>query len=144
MDLEVQSFKNSNVKKYKSSLQIRYEVFVQEQQVNADIEVDEFEDISTHFMCFENKLPLATARVRKTKDGYKIERFAVIKSHRKKHIGSFLLQKMISKINPTKNTIYLNSQDSAVKFYEKHNFEIVGEEFYEANIKHFKMILKKS
>lgn len=142
MGYEIQSFKSSDAKKYKNSLQIRYEVFVHEQLVNVDVEVDEFEDSSTHFICTEDKLPVATARMRKTKDGVKIERLAVIKSHRKKHIGSFLLGKIISKINPSKNKIYLHAQESAVKFYEKHSFQVVGDEFLDADIKHFKMILK--
>jgi predicted GNAT family N-acyltransferase len=142
MGYEIHSFKSSDTKKYKNSLRIRYEVFVDEQLVDVSFEVDEFEDSSTHFICTEDKLPVATARIRKTKEGYKIERFAVIKSHRKKHIGSFLLGKIISKIDPSKNKIYIHSQDSAVKFYEKHSFQVVGDEFLDANIRHFKMILK--
>jgi len=142
MGYEIQSFKSTDIKKYKNSLQIRYEVFVDEQFVNINVEVDEFEDSSTHFLCTEDKLPVATARMRKTKEGVKIERFAVIKSHRKKHIGSFLLGKIISKIDPSKNKIYIHAQESAVKFYEKHSFQIIGDEFMDANIRHFKMVLK--
>ena len=40
--------------------------------------------------------------------------------------------------------VYLNAQTTTVRFYEKQDFKVVGELFYEANIPHFKMELVTS
>jgi len=79
------TFDNSELMKI--AHQIRYKVFVIGQNCPADLEY-EFEEESTHFLVFYNKKAVATARHRKTKNGYKLERFAVLKSERGK--GRFI------------------------------------------------------
>ncbi len=128
-------------------LQIRKSVFVEEQHVPEEIEADEHDASAYHYLVLLNEnsnrqTPIATARWRITDKGIKIERFAVLKPYRNNGIGSNILQQVLNDIKPLNKEIYLHAQESAVNFYQKHNFIIIDEPFYEANIKHFKMILK--
>jgi predicted GNAT family N-acyltransferase len=124
-----------------ASRQIREEVFVVEQEVPPEIEYDEYEESSTHILaCFEG-LPVGTARWRKTEHGQKLERFAVLKSARRKGVGAALVKFVLDQIDHTEPA-YLNSQVSAIPFYARLGFEETGEIFYEAGIPHRKMIRK--
>ncbi len=127
-----------------AALRIRQIVFVEEQQVDPEIEYDEFEDSATHVIASIDGIPVGTARWRISQDAYKLERFAVLASHRGLGIGAALVSFVLRQLEPGR-TIYLNSQESALKFYAKLGFTAVGDRFYEANIPHFKMIytLKK-
>jgi len=122
---------------------IRQKVFVEEQQVDPRLEYDEFEKISTHFLAYDNNVPVGAARWRKTNNGIKLERFAVMSAYRGKGIGSALLIAAINNIeNPERKPIYLHAQNQVIPFYEKFGFEVEGEEFEEAGILHHKMIYK--
>lgn len=124
--------------------EIRTQVFVNEQQVPSDLEIDDFEDVSQHYLAYHNHLPVGTARWRNTDLGFKLERFAVLKPFRKKAVGSALLEKILQDVLLVKkpeDTVYLHSQLSAMPLYEKFGFKKVGSEFEECGIKHYKMIL---
>lgn len=122
---------------------IRQKVFVEEQNVDHNIEYDEFERISTHLLAYFNNTPVGTARWRHTANGIKLERFAVMPSHRGKGIGSALLSTALSKvITSNDKTIYLHAQNQVISFYKKFGFVVEGEEFVEAEILHHKMIYK--
>lgn len=125
------------------SKQIRQNVFVNEQEVDPALEYDEYEDVATHYLLYENKVPVATARWRETKKGIKLERFATLKSHRDKGLGAKLLDRVLDDIRNQEKLIYLNSQLKAIPFYQRRGFKKVGSLFIEANIEHFEMQLKK-
>ncbi len=128
-------------------LQIRKKVFVEEQGVPEEIEADEHDASAHHYLAIQNEAdkqnPIATARWRTTDKGIKLERFAVLKPYRNAGLGTIILQEILKDIIPLNKEIYLHAQESAVNFYLKHGFVISGDTFYEANIKHFKMILNK-
>ena len=72
---------------------IRKKVFVEEQGVPEESEIDEYESESIHLIGYDNEQPVATARIRLSmKQLSKIERVAVIKSHRGQGIGRMLMQ----------------------------------------------------
>ncbi|MCF7825755.1 MAG: GNAT family N-acetyltransferase [Candidatus Marinimicrobia bacterium] len=125
----------------RASRQIREVVFIVEQQVPQEIEYDEYEESSTHILATLNGLPAGTARWRQTEHGQKLERFAVLKSARGKGVGAALVQYILEQLNETES-VYLNSQLSAIPFYAHFGFEETGGIFYEANIPHRKMVLK--
>jgi len=120
--------------------EIRRQVFVIEQGVNPDEEYDEYEDSCTHYLAKYTGIAAGTCRIRHTKNGIKLERFAVIKSYRGKGIGAALVVKCLEKIGNTEATIYLHAQLHAVPFYKKLGFETTGPQFEEAGIQHFKML----
>nr|WP_225975295.1 GNAT family N-acetyltransferase [Anseongella ginsenosidimutans] len=120
---------------------IRQKVFVEEQQVSPEEEYDEFEAVSVHFLAKLNGTPAGTARWRKTGQGYKLERFAVLKEFRGSGLGSALMKALLSDLPADASSVYLNAQLDARKLYEKFGFRQEGEEFLEAGIRHYRMRL---
>jgi predicted GNAT family N-acyltransferase len=120
---------------------IRRQVFCLEQNVPEDIEMDEFDEDATHILAYINDNPVGTARWRFTEDGAKMERFAVLNEFRGKGVGEALVNYTLGKLKDY-DCIYLNAQESVIKFYEKFGFGVVGDRFYEADIPHKMMILK--
>ncbi len=136
--------KISSPEDFSSSRKIRYQVFVIEQQVPAEEEIDEYEDVSIHFLAILNGIPSGTARYRITDTGVKLERFAVLNEYRGKGIGSALVEVVLEDINKNPRTsgktLYLHSQMDAIFLYAKYGFQKTGELFDECGIMHSKMI----
>ncbi|MCF2444353.1 GNAT family N-acetyltransferase [Dyadobacter sp. CY345] len=134
---EVRVEKITNPEDLKTAFAIRRQVFVVGQNVNAAAEEDG-NDEATHFLAKVNDLPAGTARWRKTKDGYKLERFAVLNAYRGSGVGGVLVQALLADL-PKGSRTYLHAQMRAAKFYEKNGFSPFGETFVEENIEHIKM-----
>lgn len=126
----------------KKAFAIRHEVFVIGQNCPADLEY-EFEEESTHFLVTDNNKAVATARHRKTKQGYKLERFAVLKNERGKGYGNLVLKEILNDLKDFSGLIYIHAQEQVLPFYEKIGFKKEGEVFEEAGIMHYKMKLNK-
>ena len=127
---------------------IRRQVFVDEQHVSAEEEYDEFETSSTHFLARINNLPCGTARWRRTSNGVKLERFAVLKAYRSKGVAKALLQAVLNDVFSQQpepiERIYLHAQLTAMPLYAGFGFVPVGPQFDEAGIRHQKMVLPGS
>ena len=123
----------------KTAHNIRYEVFVIGQNCPEEIEW-EFEEESTHFLVYDNGEAVATARHRKTKNGYKLERFAVLESKRGKSYGNIVLKAILADLTDFKGLIYMHAQIQVLPFYEKVGFIKEGDLFEEAGIMHYKMV----
>ena len=123
-----------------SLVRIRRQVFIEEQNVPEDMEWDEHDSSSTHFLATLDNKVIATARLKT--DG-QIGRMAVLAEYRNKGIGSKLLKFVLltAKQQKQKN-VYLHAQVSAIPFYKKHGFTACGDIFYEANIPHREMSKK--
>ena len=123
-----------------SLTQIRRRVFIEEQNVPEDMEWDEHDNSSIHFLAtLDNKI-IATARLKT--DG-QVGRMAVLAEYRNKGIGSKLLQSVLLAARQQKlKNVYLHAQVSAISFYKKHGFTACGHVFYEANIPHREMSIK--
>jgi predicted GNAT family N-acyltransferase len=118
---------------------IRRKVFVDEQHCPADLEYQN-DDLSTHFLARCNGIACGAARWRKTGNGIKLERFAVLPEFRGKGIGSHLVKAVLEDIPADAGKVYLNSQLAAMKFYVPFGFRPVGESFEEAGIMHQQML----
>ncbi|HCX23882.1 MAG: GNAT family N-acetyltransferase [Flammeovirgaceae bacterium] len=127
----------------KKAFAIRNEVFVVEQGVPAEAEMDEYESMCTHFVALdESNNPVGAARWRRIDKGVKLERFAVKKSYRGKGVGSKLVEAVLKDIEAEWGSgiyIYLHSQLPAVPLYLKYGFEKEGGQFSECDILHYKM-----
>ncbi len=121
---------------------IRKKVFVEEQKVNRDEEYDEFENTSQHYLGWEGRSRVATARWRHTSEGVKLERFAVLNGYRNKGMGTDLLKKVLADAREEGKNIYLHAQLPAVSLYERAGFVKEGEMFSECGIEHYKMVYK--
>ena len=140
MDLKIKQVDTSN--EYQEVLKIRKKVFIEEQKISKKIEIDSYEKTSKYIIAFLNNRPVGTARWRKSGLEIKLERFAVLKDYRNKGIGRRLNNFILNEI-PKNKIIYLNSQESAIGFYENLGFVVSGSPFKEAGILHIKMIYKK-
>ena len=120
-------------------MRVRTPVFVKEQRVPHDIEIDEFDPLYLHVIATDaDGNPVGTARM--SDDGH-IGRCAVLKQYRGRGIGAFLVTMLIDKaVDSGLQSVYLNSQVSAVPFYEKLGFVPNGPEFIEAAIVHVPMV----
>jgi len=117
---------------------VRRQVFIVEQQVPEELEWDEFDETSTHFIASIGDKIIGTARLKT--DG-QVGRMAVLEPYRKHGIGSQLLQLVLSTAQDKHYPkVYLHAQVEAIPFYEKHGFTAEGDVFYEANIPHRGMI----
>lgn len=136
--------KISTNKELEQALRIRIRVFVREQGVPADIELDDDDKRALHLLAFLEGRAVGTARIVMRGGQAKIGRMAVLKSHRRKKIGKKLLTRAISIAKKqVAEKIYLHAQVAVIKFYESAGFRCVGAVFDEAGIAHRKMILKQ-
>ena len=136
MSIDIKQITNST--DLEKAFAIRRQVFCIEQNVSEEIEMDEFDGVATHILAYIKGKPVGTARWRFTVGGAKMERFAVLKKYRGKGVGEALVKYTLDKLKDN-DFIYLNAQESVIKFYEKYGFEVVGSRFYEADIPHRKM-----
>lgn len=140
--MDIKWTNNIKTATYKDALAIRYKVFVDEQNVPADLEIDEFEESSLHLVMYVENEPIATARIYELpNDTYKVQRVAVLKEYRTSGIGTTLMKEIEQKASMRKAVkLTLGSQNSAIPFYEKLGYEVSSSEFMDAGIPHHSMI----
>lgn len=127
---------------YKDALKIRYDVFVSEQGVSIEDEIDELEDQTMHVIIYDEVIPVATARIYDLGNGtYKVQRVAVQKEVRKQGYGAIIMKEVENKITQLGGSkITLGAQNTAIPFYEKIDYTIESSEFMDAGIPHHTMI----
>jgi predicted GNAT family N-acyltransferase len=118
---------------------IRLSVFVEEQGVPQHIELDEQDEHFLHVVIFNNdNIAIATARL--APNG-KFGRMAVLKKYRQQGLGAELLKQMTTLADSLElQQLRCHAQESAVDFYKKNGFQIIGKPFQEAGIAHIKML----
>lgn len=140
----MQIFFADDFNKFAECMMLRTRVFVVEQNISADLETDEFENISTHYLVTVDGKAIATARSRflEDKETAKIERVAVLKEARGKGVGRQLMDYILNDLSayPYLKTIKVGSQNTAIAFYQKLGFQVIGEEYLDAGIPHHLMI----
>ena len=113
---------------------IRFEVFVEEQGVPREIELDRDDARSLHALAFEQEKAVATARL--LPDGH-IGRMAVLRPWRGQGIGGAMLQRLMAAARARGDReVVLAAQVQAVPFYKAHGFVETGAEYLEAGIPH--------
>jgi predicted GNAT family N-acyltransferase len=117
---------------------IRFEVFVEEQKVPPELEMDNMDAACLHAVAYaEDGTPVGTGRL--LPDGH-IGRMAVRKAGRGTGIGGALLQALMAQGQARGDkAVVLSAQTHAAPFYARHGFSIEGEEFFEAGIAHINM-----
>jgi predicted GNAT family N-acyltransferase len=120
---------------------VRKHVFVKEQGVPEEMELDRDDQRALHFLAFAGPHAVGTARIVIRRGSAKIGRMAVLKRYRKKGVGTKLLKRTIATAKKqSAQTIYLHAQVAVIDFYEAAGFHCVGPIFQEAGIPHRKMI----
>lgn len=124
----------------KAATLVRFAVFVDEQQVPAEIELDDFDAVSLHAVVFdEHNDPVATGRL--LPDGH-IGRMAVMASARGTGVGGMVLQALIEEGRRRGHkALVLSAQTHAIGFYAKYGFMAEGDIYLDAGINHRDMRL---
>ena len=124
---------------------IRYAVFVKEQGIPAELEIDAYDPIAEHALAFVDGQCAATARVyldEQNPSKAKIGRMAVLREFRGQGIGTALLGEAIrAGMMQGASVFELHAQQSAAPFYAKLQFKPDGAIFDEVGIPHQRMQL---
>ena len=114
---------------------VRDEVFVGEQRVPVELEHDALDPLCTHALArLLDGTPIGAARLTPERH---IGRMAVRAPWRGRGVGDALLLALVDEARKRGwPEVRLNSQASAIGFYERHGFAPEGERFIEAGIEH--------
>ena len=116
---------------------IRTAVFVDEQNIPAEFELDQDDPVSQHVLAFCKGEAIGTGRL--TRAG-KIGRVAVLRPFRRQGVGLCVMHRLITLAKREHHSeVVLSAQHHAIPFYEKLGFETEGSLFVEAGIAHVKM-----
>lgn len=114
---------------------VRFAVFIQEQGIPAELELDERDAGALHAVAFDSSdTPVGTGRL--LPDAH-IGRMAVLRAVRGQGIGAAILQSLVAMARTRgMQELRLHAQTSAMGFYERLGFVPIGDEYEEAGIAH--------
>jgi predicted GNAT family N-acyltransferase len=119
---------------------VRFEVFVREQKVPEDMEVDAMDPLSRHAIA-EDEAGRAIGTGRLLPDGH-IGRMAVLREWRQYKVGSALLEALIALgAERGHREVVLSAQTHAIPFYERFGFLAYGPVYDDCGIPHRDMRL---
>lgn len=125
---------------YDSIRSIRFAVFVDEQQVPPEIEMDERDPHCIHLLATTTDgTAVGTARIDLGQSG-KVGRLAVLRANRGHGIGGALMQALHEIAQQHElDAVWCHAQLRAVPFYERLGYVAAGDIFDEAGIDHVAM-----
>ena len=120
------------------AMSVREAVFVVEQGVPPEIEIDEWDPRCEHALALApDGRVVGTGRL--LPDGH-IGRMAVLRDWRGRGVGGAILVALVERAAARgMRRLVLNAQTHAVSFYARHGFTAFGDEFMEADIPHVAM-----
>ncbi len=143
------------------ALEVRRAVFVEEQGVPEDLEMDGRDGESIHFVAYDadaaagesserddaddpgpdNRRPIGAGRLREVGDGVgKVERIAVLQPHRGEGAGREIMRTLeTTAAERGLSKLVMHAQTPVEEFYRKLGYETTSDEFEEAGIAHVEM-----
>lgn len=120
---------------------IRQRVFIDEQGVPPELEWDDTDEISDHYVAvLPDNTPVAVARlVPSITDIGRIGRMAVLKEHRGQGYGDQMLRQLVAEAAPQYDELWLSAQEHAIPFYEQAGFHVCSTPYDDAGIPHVDM-----
>lgn len=127
----------------KDAFRVRREVFILEQGVPQELEIDEFDKHAWHVLAYSGNECIGTARMHLNSDGSaQIGRMAILKHFRNQGLGRQLMKMLIeTAMSKEIPSLTLHAQVSAIPFYEKLGFVAAGPTYDEAGIPHRNMMM---
>ena len=124
---------------------VRGIVFIEEQGVDWEGEIDQYEDESLHVLGEIDGQPVATGRLRNLPDGWtKLERIAVRPAWRGRGIAKGMVDFLLAEAAKQGATRQkMHAQVYLEEFYNRFGFRREGEIFDECGIDHILMIRQK-
>jgi predicted GNAT family N-acyltransferase len=131
-----------NQKELEDAFSVRKIVFVKEQNVPIEEEIDQYENEATHFVMYsDSSSPIAAGRFRVVEGYGKVERICVVKEARKTGAGRLMMNAIENFAKDQGlHKLKLNAQTQAIPFYAGLGYSIVSEEFLDAGIPHKTMV----
>lgn len=122
-------------------LRLRRKVFIEEQNVPEEEEVDEFDATAIHLLAFDGDEPVGTARILVVGEVGKIGRVCVLQDQRGMGMGADLVNAALEQLRalPDVTAARLGAQTYAIGFYERLGFVAFGAEYMDAGIAHVDM-----
>jgi predicted GNAT family N-acyltransferase len=123
---------------------LRHQVFVVEQGVPMEEEIDALDPSATHLLATQNGVPIGAARIVFQSEVAKIGRVCVLQSARGTGLGAALIKAAIAiaRETPGVTQAKLGAQTQALGFYEKLGFAAFGPVYDDAGIDHRDMVLE--
>lgn len=139
MEILIKHWKEAEV----DAFLVRQEVFIREQRVPAELELDQFDPSAVHALAYQAANCIGTGRMVDLGDGRaQIGRMAVLAQFRNQGVGRRILEELVNLAKSQgAESIVLHSQVSAIPFYQKLDFQAQGPTYDEAGIAHRNMIL---
>ena len=121
-------------------VRIRAEVFIREQNVDSEIEMDIKDDTAIHCLATLNNKPAGCLRILMNDDAVTVGRVAVLKPYRRMKIGKAMMEfvETLPEVKE-KGKIAVHAQLTARDFYLNCGFHEVSDIYEEANILHVSM-----
>lgn len=122
---------------------IRAKVFIYEQNVPQEVEMDDRDTDALHVVVYNDEKPIATGRLIINEQQCLIGRIAVVKEERKKGFGDLVVKMLLRKAEDKGvKQVNVHAQVSAAGFYTKLGFAEVGGEYIDKDtgIAHIHMV----
>jgi predicted GNAT family N-acyltransferase len=123
---------------------LRRAVFIDEQGVDPDLEVDGLDSEATHLLAIKQGRPVGTARILFSGEVAKVGRVCVLPELRGTGMGKALMMAAIAECRSRLglSEVRLGAQTYAIGFYQALGFVAEGPEFMDAGIPHREMVLE--
>jgi predicted GNAT family N-acyltransferase len=116
---------------------VRLAVFVAEQGIPVELEVDEADPASVHAVVYAAGVPVATGRL--LPDAH-IGRMAVLAAHRRDGLGGRVLERLVALADERGDPeVELSAQAYVCDFYARHGFVAFGPIYDDCGIPHRSM-----
>ena len=128
----------TNEEELQQAYQVRKIVFVDEQKVPVEEEIDHLEEESTHFLVMnEHDEPIGAGRFRIVDNYGKVERICVLPQARSTGVGRSLMEAIEQHaLSQGLEITKRNAQVQAIPLYKSLGYGIISEEFLDAGIPH--------
>ena len=124
-----------------AALVVRRDVFIEEQGVPEEVEMDGKDEDAIHFIATASGDPVGTARLREVGSGVgKVERVAVVADRRDDGIGRELMRTLeATAVERDIDRLVMHAQTHVQAFYLSLDYETTSDVFEEAGIDHVEM-----
>lgn len=120
---------------------LRRTVFIEEQNVPEELEIDDLDEIAIHLLAVVDDRPVGTARLFVKGEAGKIGRVCVLPEARGTGLGAALIRAACQHLKDGGcTTAQLGAQTHALPFYEKLGFAAFGPIYDDAGIPHRDMM----
>lgn len=119
---------------------IRTKVFIEEQGIDKNVEIDGTDKDAKNMILIVNNKPIGTSRLIVIENKMYLGRVAILKEYRKKGYATHMIKFLLDEAKKLGyNEVFIHAQTYAKTFYEKIGFKQFGDDFLEANIPHIHM-----